>query len=62
MPWHLEGKEKVIDYTLVPIPYGKLLAIDSVYYDLDKYNIRPDAAEVLEQGICIAGILIRSSI
>ncbi|WP_188444663.1 OmpA family protein, partial [Belliella aquatica] len=32
-----------------PIPYGKMLAIDTVYYDFDKYNIRPDAAEVLDR-------------
>lgn len=44
-----DGKEKVIDYKLVPIPYGRLLAIDTVYYDLDKFNIRPDAAEVLDR-------------
>ena len=48
-----DGKEKVVDYKLVPIPYGKMLAIDTVYYDLDRYNIRPDAAEVLDKAYAL---------
>lgn len=51
----LDGKEKVIDYTLVPIPYGKLLTIDTIYYDLDKSNIRPDASEILDRAASILG-------
>lgn len=51
-----EGNEKLINYTLIPIPYGKSLAIDTIYYDLDKYNIRPDAAEILERSASILKI------
>jgi len=50
-----DGTEKIEDYTLVQIPYGKLLAIDTVYYDFDKYNIRPDAAEVLDRASALLG-------
>jgi len=51
----LDGKEKEIDYTLVPIPYGKLLAIDTIYYEFDKYNIRPDAAAILDSVASLLG-------
>jgi outer membrane protein OmpA-like peptidoglycan-associated protein len=50
-----DGAEKELDYTLVPIPYGKMLAIDTIYYDFDKYNIRPDAAEVLDRASAVLG-------
>jgi outer membrane protein OmpA-like peptidoglycan-associated protein len=36
-----------ITYKLIPIPFKQKLAIDTIYYDLDKYNILPDAAESL---------------
>jgi len=50
-----DGREKMIDYALVPIPYGKLLDIDTVYYDLDKYNIRPDASAILDRVASLLG-------
>ncbi len=49
------GTEKVLDYTLVEIPLGKMLVLDTVYYDFDKYNIRPDAAEVLDRASQLLG-------
>ena len=51
----VSGTEQMVDYKLVQIPYGKLLAIDTVYYDFDKYNIRPDAAEVLDRTSALLG-------
>jgi outer membrane protein OmpA-like peptidoglycan-associated protein len=44
-----DGIEKIRDFKMIPIPYNSLLAIDTVYYNLDKYNIRPDAADVLDR-------------
>ena len=51
----VSGTEQLVDYKLVQIPFGRLLVIDTVYYDFDKYNIRPDAAEVLERASAILG-------
>ncbi len=51
-----EGEEAVIEYSLVEIPYGKMLAIDTVYYDLDRYEIRDDASLVLDR---VAALLER---
>lgn len=50
-----DGGEKVLDYKMVAVPYGRMLAIDTVYYDLDKYNIRPDAASVLNRAFALLG-------
>ncbi len=43
------GMEKLVDYKMIPIPYNSLLSLDTIYYNLDKYNIRPDAADVLDR-------------
>lgn len=39
-----EGKEQEITYTIVPIPYKQVIAIDTIFYELDKHTIREDAA------------------
>jgi outer membrane protein OmpA-like peptidoglycan-associated protein len=39
-----EGKEQEVNYTLIPIPYKQVIAIDTIYYELDKHAIREDAA------------------
>lgn len=47
----VEGKEKEMTYQLIPIPYKKSIALDTLYYDLDEYTIRSDAAEVLNRTV-----------
>ena len=38
-------KEEIVAQAIQPgADLGKILALNSIYYDLDKYNIRPDAA------------------
>lgn len=39
-----EGKEQEVSYTLVPIPYKQVIAIDTIFYELDEHAIREDAA------------------
>ncbi|MBW3467579.1 OmpA family protein [Arthrospiribacter ruber] len=36
------------DYTLMQVPYNLTILTDTIYYDLDKFEIRKDAVEVLE--------------
>ncbi|MCS5491199.1 OmpA family protein [Algoriphagus limi] len=37
------------NYKLIPIPYQLGVYVDIVYYDLDKFNIRSDAQQALDQ-------------
>lgn len=37
------------DYTLMQVPYNLTVLTDTIYYDLDKFEIRRDAVEVLER-------------
>lgn len=39
----------VKDFPLEPIIIGKAIKIDNIYFDLNKYNIRPDAAVELDK-------------
>jgi outer membrane protein OmpA-like peptidoglycan-associated protein/tetratricopeptide (TPR) repeat protein len=43
--------ESEFTYKMIPIPYNKVLALDTIYYDLDAYAIRPDAIDVLEKAV-----------
>lgn len=47
----LDPRELVSEFTykMIPIPYNKVLALDTIYYDLDAYAIRADAIDVLEK-------------
>jgi len=44
-----EGIEKIIDFTMVAIPFEKQLTLDSINYDLDKFVIRYDASKKLDR-------------
>jgi len=47
-----EGKSTENDSLIIPLEKlttGKKLVIEDLYFDLDKYNIRPDAALVLDR-------------
>jgi outer membrane protein OmpA-like peptidoglycan-associated protein len=45
------GQDKEVEITMFKIPYGKLLSLDTVFYDLDKYTIRNDGEKVLENAL-----------
>lgn len=49
----LNPKDHVSEFTykMIPIPYNKVLALDTIYYDLDAYAIRTDAVDVLEKSV-----------
>lgn len=47
------GKNKELTYKLIPIPYQRSITIDTIYYNLDKYDIRPDAAMSLDLAVDI---------
>jgi outer membrane protein OmpA-like peptidoglycan-associated protein len=51
-----EGKEQEVTYTLVPIPYQQVIAIDTIYYALDKHAIREDAALKLNAVADVLGL------
>jgi outer membrane protein OmpA-like peptidoglycan-associated protein len=51
-----EGKEQEVNYTLIPIPYKQVIAIDTIYYDLDKHAIREDAALKLNVASDVLGL------
>jgi outer membrane protein OmpA-like peptidoglycan-associated protein len=44
-----EGRDIDVDLNMIAIPYGKQLDIDTIYYDLNKYNIRQDGSEILDR-------------
>jgi outer membrane protein OmpA-like peptidoglycan-associated protein len=50
-----DGMEKFIDYKMISIPYNSLLSLDTIYYNFDKYNIRPDAADKLDRVSVLLG-------
>jgi outer membrane protein OmpA-like peptidoglycan-associated protein len=50
-----DGIEKGIDYKMISIPYNSLLSLDTIYYNFDKYNIRPDAADKLDRVTVLLG-------
>ncbi len=45
----LKEFDYVKDFPLEPIIIGKAIKIDNIYFDLNKYNIRPDAAVELDK-------------
>lgn len=49
----LNPKDLVSEFTykMIPVPYNKVLDLDTIYYDLDAYAIRPDAVVVLEKSV-----------
>lgn len=51
-----EGKEQEVNYTLIPIPYKQVIAIDTIYYELDKHAIREDAALKLNVASDVLGL------
>lgn len=42
------SKDLVQDFELEPFDYEKVFTLEGIYYDLDRANIRPDAAKILD--------------
>jgi outer membrane protein OmpA-like peptidoglycan-associated protein len=47
------AKYRELTYNLTPIPYQRSITIDTIYYNLDKHDIRPDAAISLDLAVDI---------